>query len=314
MSFFRSIFDPTFSKATEISPVGGLHVSEDIRLVGSSFAYSSIDANVWTTSLSAGGTVTQGLGEATVATNTTANGSAAIFSNKIARYVSGSPNFYHGVIRTSDVGTANNTRRWGAFTPTDGCFFQLSGTVFSLVLRKNSVDTVITSFNGSSFTYDTNVHTYDIHFTPTDVYFVVDDILVHKHHASTATWSGTLHLPVRIENTNAGGSTTSVSLFVRLSNVSRYSSTIPRPSFVRVFQAGTHLLKASPGSLRRFVICTPGTSSTFTVYDSLTASGTVIAQINTAGAPNSLAFDLDFSIGLTVVASSTPGDCTIVFD
>jgi hypothetical protein len=56
--------------------------------------------------------------------------------------------------RSGDTGTTNVVRRWGMFDDEDGLFFELSGSVFSVVIRNSSTGTVVdtkipqSSFNG----------------------------------------------------------------------------------------------------------------------------------------------------------------------
>jgi hypothetical protein len=60
------------------------------------------------------------------------------------------------------------------------------------------------------------------------------------------------------------------------------------------------------------------TTNVITLFDSLTATGTVICAITPGGTsnPNTLDFEIDFSIGLTVLIAGgiTPSDVTIIYD
>lgn len=74
------------------------------------------------------------------------------------------------------------------------------------------------------------------------------------------------------------------------------------------------VVKSGSGVLRRIIVNTIGTGSpTVTLYDNTTNSGTVIGvlSLSTAG---SLDYNLNFTNGLTIVASSTTGDFTVVYD
>lgn len=315
MTISRSLFDPNFLARTKVGPLGVLKVGEVTRIVGAVFSGAALDTGVWATTLANGGTVVQGGGEGTLATNTTANGSAILTSLRTARYTSGTSNFYRAIVQLGDTGTATNVRRWGAFTATDGAFFQLNGTTFSIVSRKNSVDTVVTAFNGTPFTVDTNVHAYEIHYTPLAVYFTVDDVLLHVINAAATPWSATLHLQARLENTNSAGSAVNVSLKCRLANITRFGSGIPRAGFTNVSANGTLTLKSGPGTLSSVIINTAGSGgATLTIYDNITAAGSIIAVINLAAAVTTFIYGLDFSVGLTIVSTNTPGNFTVVYE
>lgn len=76
-------------------------------------------------------------------------------------------------------------------------------------------------------------------------------------------------------------------------------------------------VKTGLGILSKIVICTATTASTITIYDSATASGTIIATINPGGAsaiPCTLEFDAEFTTGLTIVtAGLATNDITVVY-
>lgn len=86
-----------------------------------------------------------------------------------------------------------------------------------------------------------------------------------------------------------------------INNPAKFSST-------RISTATTTLLKSSPGMLGRVVLDTPVIASIFTIYDGLSAAGTVLAVITVAATtPLFLDFNIAFSVGLCVVSSSTAG-------
>lgn len=316
------ILDTRFNRRGVIGPTGHLKVSTTIRLVGNTFTGTTVDTNFWTPSVTGAGTVTQNVATAILATGTTANGSASLVSKNAARYVASNANYYRGVVRIGTVGVANNVMRWGAFDANDGCFFQLAASTFSIVTRRATVDTVVSSgsFNGSSTTYtaDTVVHTYEILWTNTSVYFFIDETLIHTVNASTNTWTATPALKVGATNTNSGGSTTNVQLFVRVMSISRLGEEYSRPVFYHL-SAGvseTKVAKYGPGTLHRIIVNDPDTNGTITIYDNTTASGDIIAVIDVSKITtiNTLEYDVDFSTGLTIVSATTPGDFTFVYE
>ncbi len=97
----------------ENTPQGEMRTVTPVRLVGVSFEGSTLDPNFWNTILLNGGAVTQASGRLDVMTNTTANGSAIIFSARRARYVAGNANVFRMQGRVGDTGTTDNVRQWG---------------------------------------------------------------------------------------------------------------------------------------------------------------------------------------------------------
>lgn len=71
-------------------------------------------------------------------------------------------------------------------------------------------------------------------------------------------------------------------------------------------------VKAKVGSLQTLVINSSTAAVTVTIYDSLTATGTVIGIITTAAAPVSLEYGVQFNTGL-YVSLSAAADVTVVY-
>lgn len=76
--------------------------------------------------------------------------------------------------------------------------------------------------------------------------------------------------------------------------------------------SATTLVKTGAGVLHGVTINTKATTSVTTVYDSLTASGTVIAVLDSTNNVGSFLYDVAFTIGLTVVTTGTP-DLTVSY-
>src|SRR6516164_2316582 len=77
---------------------------------------------------------------------------------------------------------------------------------------------------------------------------------------------------------------------------------------------GTTTIKSGAGFLHLIAINQTGQgSSTCTVFDSLSGSGTVLAVLNTLSQITSILYDITFSTGLTVVVTGTtqPPDLTV---
>lgn len=77
----------------------------------------------------------------------------------------------------------------------------------------------------------------------------------------------------------------------------------------------TIVLSSAPGVLVSILVTNFGApGATTTIYDNTSASGTIIANINTSAVIGELAFDINYDIGLTVVTDSrSPGDITIIY-
>lgn len=311
-------------------PVGNtpneeMKVITPYRLVGASFIGTTLDTNFWTASTGTGGSASIASGQLTISTGTTADNVVSVASNRSARYIGGSANRFRCVLQAPDTGVADNTRRWGAFTSTDGCFFQITGTTFSIVTRKASNDTVVSngSFNGtitgSSITVTTGVHIYEIEWNNSRVYFFRDSILIHTVTATDATWTSTLTLPVRIENFNTGGSTTNVLLYIRSSVISRLGKESTQPT--SKYQSGTTaglVLKYGAGNLHGIVISGVANNSNVTLYDNTAASGTVLWSSGAMGAqtiPFPVPFwNKPFSTGLTLVIANANCNVDVVYE
>jgi hypothetical protein len=258
-------------------------------------------------------------------TNTTSAGSATIQSVRTARYIGGQVNFFRAQIQ-QNAPTATNTRRWGAFTTTDGCFFELNGTTARVVTRKAGVDTPVAngSFNGYYGTtlgsLGANVQTYEIYWNNRSVYFIIGGELLHTVTASATAWTDTLNLPVRIENTN-GAITTDLSMYVRSALISRLGPAETMPIWKYVHGAlGATVLKYGQGHLTKVIVNGWVDGSTISLYDALTATNPIALIVPTKVGnayplqPFELDYSLDFYTGLTVVTANAATDVTIVYE
>ena len=125
-----------------------------------------------------------------------------------------------------------------------------------------------------------------------------------------------LNLKIAMENFNSNGSTTNAVL--RIGNVCIYSQGSPNSrALYRHFSAASSvLLKGTAGTLHKVVINKPGNiTSTLTLYDSLTASGSIIAIIDTGAEITELEYDVEFDNGLFVVSDGPQtADLTVLYD
>lgn len=294
------------------------------HLTGAVFNGSTLDTTAWTAVTGTGGVVapTNGLMELT--TGVTANNAVSLQSNFTGRFVSGCPHQARIALRLGDTGIANNIRRWGCFSTTDGIFFELNGTIFSICVMKNSVITRVSngSFNGTignTIAVDTNGHYYQIVYTPANVMFIYDNELLHKQPFLQTSWTSTLDLPVRLENTNSGGLATSLSMFTSVATLLREG--LPDSQPISVFQAGTTagiVCKVGSGNVRKITLSNVSNAAVITLYDNTAASGRILWQSGTLGAqtnPATLDFDrAPFNIGLTLVISGAAANVFLTLE
>lgn len=90
----------------------------------------------------------------------------------------------------------------------------------------------------------------------------------------------------------------------------------PVRKFCHLTSSSTAILKNCTGTLHRVILNAKGSGqSKLTIYDNTTASGNIIAIIDTnTNSIGTFSFDVDFEIGLTVKTTATVGDLTIVYD
>jgi hypothetical protein len=76
----------------------------------------------------------------------------------------------------------------------------------------------------------------------------------------------------------------------------------------------TTLVCSGPGTLLRIVIGGPVATGTITIYDSLTATGTIIGTITTPASPQpqELDFHVGFNTGLCIVTATAAQNITVV--
>lgn len=323
MSYFNqvSLYDNQTARTSRITPDGFIIVGDIIRLGGGPFTGSSLDTFKQTLTVTGTGAGTVGGGIIALTTGTTANSTVSLQSTKVQRYITGNDTRAITMAAFGDTGTANNTRRIGIYSATDGFFFQLSGTTFSVVTRKSSVDTVINSgsFNGpnvNSYTVNTNYHRYEIIYAANRVYFIIDDIVIHFIEFTSSPITTTLQFPWQIENFNSGGGTSNVTLNVRGWVAQSIGATTLVPDFYCLNGVTeTRTLKTGGGRLQKALVTSTGAGhQTVTIYDSLTGSGLVIGVIDATTAPVELEFNVNFVNGLTYVSGLTTGVITFTWE
>ncbi|HET8688400.1 MAG TPA: hypothetical protein VFM18_17455 [Methanosarcina sp.] len=309
------------------TPYGEQLATSSIKLIGSTFPGNSLDTSFWTANVGTGGNVSPINGLLNISTGTTANNYTSLTSVNNARYITGYANKVRVTLTLPDTGTANNTRRGGAYTATDGCFFEMAGTTFSLVTRKAGVDTKVVngSFNGNLgnlIGFDTNSHSWTILYTPQRIWWYVDEELIHTSSFNTS-WTSTLNLPINFENFNTGGSTSNVVMSVFSAKISRQGPAVTQP--ISKFQNGLTAgvtYKQGAGSLHLINISGITSTANVTLYDSTSASGPIIwssGSMTIGSQSSNLPFALDFkgvtfNNGLTLTVTTAAAFVTTIFE
>jgi hypothetical protein len=320
----------------ENTPMGELRTVIPTRLVGANFEGGTLDTNYWTSALVNSATATQANCEVVLDTKTTAtNGTARLYSFRRGRYVSGSSMCYRSVIVLSE-GATNNKRRFGIAysatmptttdTITDGAWFQLNGTTFSIVTKRaNAADVVVSSgdFNGtlgSIYSPGTTVKTYEIYWTNSKVMFVVGDKILHTVTASTSTWAGTMNFYIYMDNTNSSNLQTSNTLSCRVASIRRLGQLFTQPTsyyFAIGTTAGVNL-KLSAGNLHGIVISGAVNNTTITLSDS-TSGATPPIFVWTAGSSSTQPYSIDFKgipffTGLRLTVAAQNASVTVIYE
>lgn len=313
----------------ENTPMGEMRTVIPARLVGAQFDGATIDPNFWLSTVANSATIAQANAQIVLTSGTNAAGSAQLNSVRRARYVGGSGNVFRAGVQLGDAGTADNTRRWGiAFgstmpTITDGAWFQISGTTFSVVTLKGGAPSTVNSgsFNGTlgaTYAPGTGYVTYEIYWTNSKVYFVIGDEILHSVNASAATWSDTMGHHVYLSNINSGN-TTSVTLSCRVATIRRLGALVTQPN--SKYQAGTVaalVLKYGPGNLHGIIISGVVNNAVATLYDNTAASGTIVFSTGAMGA-NTVPFALSFYgapffAGLTLAITGANCNVTTIYE
>ena len=305
-----------------VNPTNELAISPVYRLVGTTFIGAVLDPNFWSDDdCDNDGTVTQGGGLVELSTSASLNGIAILESVRKGRFVAGSALYLSGAANWVTAGTASNVRRVGCFTDTDGYFFQLNGTTFSVGTRIGSADTLVNSgsFNGNLGSIFTPVaDTYykiTIEWTPLGVLFYIGSTLLHK--INGAGLSGTITLPIKVENDN-GAITTDISFKSLGLYIARQGELVTNPTLKAVSGTSTTICKYGAGILKGAIFGNVTANSVITIYDNTAASGTVIfASGSMEKKVNPFHvdfFELPFSIGLTLLIATQDSNVTLVYE
>lgn len=314
-------YDVVTNMYESIDRFRNIRTAETKRIVGSNFGSTIDTAGLYTITNTNGGTTTANTGVCSLATNTTANGATQIVTKGKIRYLSGRSNLFRAVVRFSNTGSANNVRQFGILVDTANLFvFRLSGTTFSVVAKRASVETVVASgsFNGNgtssggTWTVDTNFHAFEIMYTTSRIGFTIDNQPIHTFSATNNSTISSMVGSMYAANINSGGSTTSNYLNLLTWSGSQIGDAINNPQFYNINAvAETRTLKAGGGTLQSISIGrSGGNGATLTLYDNTAGSGTIIGiwdlnNVSSVGTHTLGIEGVNFNNGLTYVTSGT---------
>jgi len=299
-----------------VSPTNSFGTYTPTRLVGSNFDGTTKDPNFWTPTITNSGSVTQS-GEIELNTSATANGTAKYVSVRKARFVVGSGLQFFGAFAFVTAGTTDNVRRCGAYDANEGFFFELDGDVFSVGSRKTTSDTLISSgsFNGnygSTFTPTSGEVYYKltIEWTPLGAFYYVNGKLLHKSVGGHLTTK--LTLPITFENVNDNDLAEEIIFDCLGVVIMREGQLSTNPTSKYIGTATTNVLKYGAGSLHRVTIT--DNVGTLLLYDGVSASGLLLANIDASKTVGTMEFGLPFSTGLTAVSANSSIKMTVVYE
>lgn len=202
-------------------------------------------------------------------------------------------------------------------TITDGAWFQLDGTEFSVNTCKGGSATKVTTFNGYLGQYVPTLYatTYEIYWTNSTVWYMVGGVLLHKMSAITTTWANTMAMHIFADSLNSSVLGASVTNSIRTASIYRLGKYSTQPIYYHISgDAATHVLKLSSGVLHKIIFNnTSGTN--ITIVDNVTGATPVIGIITTSlSAPGTWDFDLAFNTGLILITTGNSLDATVVYE
>lgn len=308
------------------TPIGFIQVVEPTRLVGGNHDGTTMDEIRWTTSSISGAvTLYEGEGFAKLVPGTVSGGMTTILTSTRARYITPFPNFVYIACRTQDEGVAGNIRQWGASNAATDNYvgFELSGTTKRLIVKRSGSDQVAFNAPFPMSTAD-RVHSYEIWWWNERIEWYVDGMLMYEYIPTGSQGAVlnnmTLRAGARSQNLSSIPAGSGVLEFHE-GSISRMGPRYAQPYWYHSpsGQAFTKLLKKGPGTLFSVTINSPTnaqSNASLTLYDNQSASGSIIAVIDTAKipSPQTLHYTLDFSEGLYAVGQASLADVTLVFD
>ena len=206
------------------------------------------------------------------------------------------------------------------YVVTDGAWFQLNGTTFSVVTCKGTSETPIDNgaFNGQlslGYLLNTINNIYEISYSNSGVTFLINQIPLHKVTASASTWTNTMHLHIFADVINSGASA-AVSFYSRAMNITRIGHLETNPQVFHGTTTATTVLKYQPGLLNRIAVNDMVAGTSIFVYDGIGAAGPLLAVI-TPGAkavqPFTQEYNIPFNNALSIYTTGT-WDYTVSYE
>ncbi len=185
-----------------------LKVAADTQEFEEGFATGLDLIETWDLTTVAGGTITvedsQGI------FSTFADGDLVQIRTKSPhQFLHGFSNTWRMRVITGDAGgIAGSIREWGVFNSTDGYFFRLDADGMKVVIRRKTIETVISSSsfnNAATFTYTGTGHSYAIQYLDGNrVVFYIDNELVFQKGSQVANLVAESQLPTTVRNEQLG--------------------------------------------------------------------------------------------------------------
>jgi hypothetical protein len=90
--------------------------------------------------------------------------------------------------------------------------------------------------------------------------------------------------------------------------------TLSAYKYLNITGQATTVVKSSPGILHTICVNTPAATETITIYDNTAASGTKIGTATVFASTNPcFTYDVNFTIGLTLVTATASSDLTVSY-
>jgi len=121
-----------------------------------------------------------------------------------------------------------------------------------------------------------------------------------------------LSLPIRFENINGNINTTNVVFDCLGVVISRQGELETNPTYKYIAGTSTNILKYGSGTLHKVI--NNDNSGSVIVYDGISAGGDIIASIDLTKVLGSLAYDIPYNNGLTVVTHGDIVKITVTYE
>jgi hypothetical protein len=300
-----------------------LLVESATRLVGTNFDGTTLDSNFWSDDdCTESGTVTQA-GKVTLATGTTANAISKLTSVRTARFVVSSPLNFQAIARWTTAGADDNVRRIGAYDATEGFFFQLDGTTFSIGHRTGSSDTLVNngSFNGNlgeTITFSSSAYyKVEIEWGARGVFWYLNGKLLHS--ITNQPLVARFSQPITIENINDNDKDDNMEFVVIAAAIVRYGSLLTSPTsyYHATGQTAGVNLKVGAGAIHKIIISNVTNNSVITLSDSITATTPTLFALTSGAQSQPSTIDLGgapFTTGLRLTVATANASVVVIYE